>query len=95
MEYLKEERLKDVMSRGWISKNMEGDLSCIVNPKEEYKGPEGAVKAIGDALGILQSIRGAGDGFYEAVNSEDLGDIITFLSNKYWYLNRVKDNKEE
>ena len=95
MKHLKEERLKSVMGRGWISKNMEGNLSCIINPKEEYRGPDGARRAIGDALGILQSIRDAGDEFYEAVNSEDLGDIITFLSNKYWYLNRVKDNKKE
>lgn len=93
MEYLKEQRLKGVMGRGWISKNMEGDLSHIANPKEEYRGPEGARKAIGDAMGILQSIRGAGDEFYETVNSEDLGDIITFLSNKSWYFSKIKENE--
>ena len=89
---MKDKRLKDITSRGWVLKNFDAWPSCIMNGHhgDKYKGPEGARKAIGDAMGILQSISGAGDEFYEAVNGEDLGDIITFLSEKRWYFSKVE-----
>lgn len=85
---MKNNRLKDITSRGWALKIFDAWPSCVMPEKhgENYKGPEGARKAIGDAMGILQSISGPGDEFYEAVNAEDLGDIITFLSEKNWHL---------
>jgi len=86
MKEIKDKRLKDITSRGWILKTFDGWPSCVMPEKhgDKYKGPEGARKAIGDAMGILQSIRDSGDEFYETVNGEDLGDIITFLSEKSW-----------
>jgi hypothetical protein len=86
----KDKRLSDITNRGKILKKFDAWPSCMMNDchGDKYKGPEGAKKAISDAMGILQSIRGAGDDFYDSVNGEDLGDIITFLSEKNWDFNR-------
>ena len=87
---MKNSRLSSITSRKEIVKLLDGWLSCIMPEVhgDKYKGPEGAKKAIRDAMGILQSIKEAGPEFYETVNDEDLGDIITFLSDKNWHLGR-------
>lgn len=86
----KEKRLISVIQRRPVEKLLESYPCCILEKKKEYEGPEGAKKAVGDIMTILQSISEAGEDFYNIVNKEDLSDIAMFFSEKRWYLGMEK-----
>ncbi|HSG30469.1 MAG TPA: hypothetical protein VLB82_02880 [Thermodesulfobacteriota bacterium] len=91
-DWYKDKTLKQVIEN---THAFESYPSCILDHDKQYEGKQGAIKAIGDAMAILQSIgRGKEDmeDFYEHVDKNDIWHMAMFLSEKTWMFNRMKED---